>query len=147
MTLVETIVPARITRRLWDGTHPSRRRGDPDHGTATIARDTDVGVAFFAAQIVDAWPLFEPGDIVATTGLVRHLGANGADPEVVVAELLRRHLSGDYGRLPVDDHSANDVAVLYGTRVLSAYVEDEVSIFVITEADRSSTTLLIAAEY
>ena len=59
-----------------------------------------------------------------------------------------RHAAGDWGEVDAEDWSLNDQAVLDGTRLLSAYrtLKGE-KLWVITEADRSSTTLLLPSEY
>ena len=72
--------------------------------------------------------------------------------EVITAEYCRRilgcHRRGVWGDLDPEDREANDAAVLYGNRVISAWVVGEgVRVWVITEADRSSTTILLPEEY
>lgn len=72
--------------------------------------------------------------------------------EVITAEDCRKilgcHRRGVWGDLDPEDREANDAAVLYGNRVLSAWVVgDGVRVWVITEADRSSTTILLPEEY
>ncbi|WP_144158085.1 hypothetical protein [Paraburkholderia sp. BCC1885] len=63
--------------------------------------------------------------------------------------LLARHIHGDWGDLPVEDLAANELALLTGKRLLSSYdLPDRRSkIWIITEADRSVTTILLAEEY
>ena len=69
-----------------------------------------------------------------------------AQPDVVTA--LRRHASGDWGEVDDDDRRANDAALTDGTRLLSAYTSaGGTSFWIITEADRSSTTILLPSEY
>lgn len=60
---------------------------------------------------------------------------------------FRRHASGDYGNLCAEDLAANLVAIAAGERILSAYECNAKQVFVITEADRSCTTLLLGEEY
>lgn len=64
-------------------------------------------------------------------------------------ELLRRHLSGDWGELDAHDRRENERSLKHGFRVLSSYPvgEDGQKVWVITEADRSSTCLLLPSEY
>ncbi|MEI7795657.1 MAG: hypothetical protein WCI06_03385 [Methylococcaceae bacterium] len=62
-------------------------------------------------------------------------------------DLLRRHMSGDWGDLDIDDLDANDAALINGSRIFSAYIIEGVKFWVITEADRSSTTILLPSEY
>ena len=63
-------------------------------------------------------------------------------------KLLRRHAHGDFGDLHQDDVRANELAIRRDMRVLSAYVlSTEERVWVITEADRSATTILLPEEY
>ena len=63
-------------------------------------------------------------------------------------ELLSRHERGDWGTVDQDDWAANDEAVLDGTRILSAYEsESHPKVYIITEATRDYTTLLLPQEY
>jgi hypothetical protein len=63
--------------------------------------------------------------------------------------LLARHIHGDWGDLSVEDATANELALLTGKRLLSSYnLPDRRSkIWIITEADRSATTILLPEEY
>ena len=89
-----------------------------------------------------ATPRFPPGAIVATPGVLTRV-----TPEELLAA-LGRHLSGDWGELDEHDWRANDSALQDGTRLLSAYVASNGERFwIITEADRSSTTSLLPEEY
>jgi len=65
------------------------------------------------------------------------------------AELIGRHLSGDWGTVDKDDWRANDRALREGTRLLSAYELPHTGekVWVITEWDRSATTILLPSEY
>ena len=69
------------------------------------------------------------------------LGAEGFAP------LLRRHMSGDWGDLPEEDKRENDQAILNCDRVVSAYNVAGGRVWVITEYDRSATTVLLPSEY
>lgn len=89
-------------------------------------------------------PLFHLGALVFSTGVDALVRSNQLDPFTY----LRRHLSGDWGDLEKEDLLANDVAVLYDRRVLSAYrITPDQTIWIITEADRSVTTVLFPDEY
>jgi hypothetical protein len=90
-------------------------------------------------------PLFNLGQIVATPGALSALGEDGTTSEF----LLQRHVSGDWGELSQDDRQENDLSVKEGLRILSAYKlpQTGVKLWVITEADRSVTTLLLPDEY
>ncbi len=84
------------------------------------------------------------GAVVATPGALAALGAAGVDP----SELLRRHASGDWGEVPPEDARENALSLERGLRVLSSYpLRTGARVWVITEADRSSTCLLLPEEY
>jgi hypothetical protein len=88
--------------------------------------------------------LFPLGDLVATPGALSVLERNG----IVPMRLISRHMRGDWGDVPADDAAANTDALRIGARVLSSYtLPDGARIWIITEADRSSTTLLLPDEY
>ena len=62
--------------------------------------------------------------------------------------LLARHVNGDWGDLSVEDLAANELAVLTGKRLLSSYaMPGGGKVWIITEADRSATTVLLPDEY
>ena len=95
------------------------------------------------AHVVAA-PRFRLGQIVATPGALQLLAKHQADP----CDYLLRHVTGDFGSIPPEDLTANKAAVLHGFRVLSSYVIDrDQKLWIITEADRSATTLLLPDEY
>jgi hypothetical protein len=61
---------------------------------------------------------------------------------------LARHVTGDWGDLNADDCRENEQSIHDGCRLLSAYLlSDGTKIWIITEADRSSTTILLPEEY
>jgi hypothetical protein len=63
-------------------------------------------------------------------------------------EFFRRHQSGDWGEVCEEDRRENDFSVAHGFRILSAYcTKAGVKLWVITEADRSATTVLLPSEY
>jgi len=90
------------------------------------------------------YPLFAVGRVVATLGALETLSRakeNGA-------RYLMRHVTGDWGEVDQQDRASNDQAVKEGTRILSAYTTGQGDrIWIITEADRSSTCLLLPSEY
>ena len=89
-------------------------------------------------------PLFRLGQVVATPGALEALQAAGQDP----LDLLRRHQSGDWGEVPEEDKQENDFSVQQGFRILSAYtLTTGVKLWLITEWDRSVTTVLLPQEY
>ena len=67
--------------------------------------------------------------------------------ETDVQAALRRHESGDWGTLCDEDREANDVAVHEQLRPVSVYYSDGTKFYVITEWDRSATTVLLPEEY
>lgn len=89
--------------------------------------------------------LFPMGRIVSTPGALDALGTAG----VGAGELLQRHVTGDWGEITQDDSSENALSVKEGFRILSAYTlaRTGARLWVITEADRSVTTLLLPEEY
>ena len=65
-----------------------------------------------------------------------------------VVYALRRHQRGDWGDVCKDDAELNDDSLLTGCRVLSAYTDrNDVKFWIITEADRSVTTVLLPEDY
>ncbi|VGO13410.1 hypothetical protein PDESU_01967 [Pontiella desulfatans] len=88
--------------------------------------------------------LFELGQVVATPGALAALENNGQS----ASEFIHRHQSGDWGDLCEEDKQANQEALESGDRILSAYrLEDGTRIWIITEADRSSSCVLLPSEY
>ena len=95
-------------------------------------------------MIAEQKPLFSLGQTVATPGALDALAASGQSP----SEFLNRHVKGDWGQVCSEDKQANDQALIDGERLLSAYRTNQgVRIWVITECDRSATTLLLPSEY
>lgn len=84
------------------------------------------------------------GQVVATPAALDVLHEHKVTP----AALLVRHAGGDWGDVSPEDAAANDAALQHGDRVLSAYVlAPEVRVWIITESDRSATTILLPEEY
>ena len=101
-----------------------------------------------AKQAPPLIPLFRTGQVVATPGALRTLQAAGVNP----MDLLTRHVHGDWGDLCEEDKRQNEIAVATGqTRVFSSYCIGigltEAKVWLITEWDRSVTTLLLPSEY
>ncbi len=88
-------------------------------------------------------PLFALGQTVATPGALDALQNLGVPP----VALLCRHQRGDWGDLNAEDRQSNDDALKTGGRIFSAYQFVAVRFWVITEADRSVTTILLPEEY
>lgn len=87
--------------------------------------------------------LFSTGNIVATPGALDMLMKHGKTP----AEYLSRHMRGDWGDLGVEDTKENTFSLRHDLRLFSAYDIGEDRLWIITEADRSATTLLLPEEY
>ncbi len=96
-------------------------------------------------------PLFQLGQVVATPGALQLLEEFGVEP----ITLLVRHQGGDFGDLDASDQHENNMALISGSRIFSAYQlarKDGANsitekVWCITEADRSSTCLLLPREY
>jgi hypothetical protein len=87
-------------------------------------------------------PRFPLGRLVATPGALEALTNDD------IQRALSRHLVGDWGDLDADDKRANDGSLKSGDRLLSAYHGHGLTKFwIITEADRSLTTVLLPSEY
>jgi hypothetical protein len=90
---------------------------------------------------------FSSGQIVVTRG-VNDLVADNEEFAKHVQLSLRRHLSGDWGEIDNEDRATNELALLDGERLFSAYKKVGVPpIWIITECDRSVTTVLFPDEY
>lgn len=88
--------------------------------------------------------LFEPGQLMATPGALAALERAHQDPR----EFLDRHVAGDWGEVPQEDKVENEVSLLQGYRLLSAYrTKMGERLWILTEADRSLTTILLPEEY
>ena len=89
-------------------------------------------------------PRFPMGRPVITPGAQAILDKAGISGVV----LLARHIHGDWGDLPVEDPTANELALLTGQRLLSSYdLPGNGKVWIITEADRSVTTILLPEDY
>jgi hypothetical protein len=91
-------------------------------------------------------PCLSLGNLVCTRG-VNDTVAEDAAFALFVYQSVKRHGRYDYGDLCDEDKALNDEAVLIGGRIFSAYVKGNVKIWIITEADRSATTILFPDEY
>ena len=98
----------------------------------------------FVSQSKAKQPLFALGRLVATPGALDALTRAGQSP----AEFITRHQRGDWGECDPDDAKENDLSVRRSYRILSVYrtCKGE-KLWIITEADRSLTTLLLPSEY
>ena len=89
---------------------------------------------------------FNPGKIVATQSVAEKIKT---DPDFAsfVRDSLQRHLAEDWGDLCEEDRKENEFSLKNNLRLLSAYKKADTKIWIITEADRSATTILFPEEY
>ncbi|WP_458737152.1 DUF6094 domain-containing protein [Pseudomonas chlororaphis] len=133
--------------RAWEMTSSS-----PNFGRVlTISSSTSEEEAPPAPPTVETRPhltepMFPSGRLVCTNA-VHHLVENGS---LDLTPYVRRHLAGDWGELCDEDKQANQQALKCGDRLFSAYdisAGDETRLWIITEADRSVTTVLLPEDY
>lgn len=87
---------------------------------------------------------FKAGQVCATPGALEALKSAEQSP----VDFLGRHVTGDWGDVCKEDREANEEALEHQLRLLSSYrTREGVKLWVITEADRSVTTLLLPEEY
>jgi hypothetical protein len=97
----------------------------------------------FKAMSIDN-PLFPLGRIAATPGALKALREAGQQ----AIDFVSRHAQGDWGEVSAEDAEENELSIKKGCRIMSVYMtSDFETIWVITEADRSATTLLLPSEY
>lgn len=88
--------------------------------------------------------LFPLGQVVATPGALAALERTKQPASCFLA----RHATGDWGTLEPEDVAENEYSIVHGFRLMSSYQTDaSETLWIITEADRSVTTLLLPAEY
>ena len=83
------------------------------------------------------------GKVVATPGALKLLSDAGEHPFAYLA----RHATGDWGDLCAFDRRQNEIALREGSRVFSSYNTPAGRVWIISEADRSVTTILLPEEY
>ena len=89
-------------------------------------------------------PLFPLGRLLSTPGVLAALARTRTNPST----LLALHQAGDWGAVSADDKQANDLDLIHGGRLFSAYhLQDGTKVWCITECDRSATTFLLPSEY
>ncbi|MFL9959571.1 hypothetical protein PQR02_00140 [Paraburkholderia sediminicola] len=89
-------------------------------------------------------PRFRPGRVFVTVAALVVLRTANISP----VELLLRHVSGDWGDLSESDRQQNELSVEAGLRLLSSYVmPGGQTVWVITEWDRSTSTILLPEDY
>jgi hypothetical protein len=109
-----------------------------------VKQKQNYGKECFTMQQLKKQPAFELGRIVATLGALAALLKAGQEP----GEFLTRHVNREWGDLSDEDQKGNAYSLEHGFRLLSSYhtnVGDK--LWIITESDRSVTTLLLPEEY
>lgn len=86
------------------------------------------------------------GQVVITAG-IRDKMSESSDFEKFVRKSFSRHATGDWGDMCEEDKAYNDEALANGERIFSAYKNGDTKIWIITEWDRSATTILFPEEY
>jgi hypothetical protein len=95
-------------------------------------------------QQTERKPLFDLGQLVATPGALAALEKSGQN----AMDFLSRHVTGDWGELGEEDRRENQFSLQKGFRLLSSYKTNAGErVWVITEANRSHTTILLPSEY
>jgi hypothetical protein len=89
---------------------------------------------------------FSLGQVVWTRGVNERVAESEPFAKFVL-DSLKRHRHGDWGDLGEEDRKENELSLEKGFRILSAYSHQEGKIWIITEADRSATTILFPDEY
>jgi len=89
-------------------------------------------------------PLFPLGQVVSTPGAIKAFMEEGG----CMSDFLQRHVTGDWGEISAVDKAANVLALATGERIMSVYrTARRKKFLIITEADRSSTCLLLPEDY
>lgn len=95
-------------------------------------------------MVMQSKQLFSLGQVVATPGALEAL----EKAEQAPSDFLNRHVHGDWGDVCEEDAEANQQSLKDGSRLLSSYrTKLNVKLWIITEADRSSTCILLPEEY
>ena len=95
-------------------------------------------------MIMEKTPRFKAGQICATPSAIEAMSDAGQNP----MDFIGRHIVGDWGDVCEDDQKVNEESLEHGLRLLSSYrTQNGVKLWVITEADRSLTTILRPEEY
>lgn len=88
-------------------------------------------------------PRFDAGQLVMTAGVDELVRQGRLNPSA----LLRRHLNGDWGDLCDEERRSNDAALKSGDRLHSSYrIAPDLTVWIVTEWNRSVTTLLLPDE-
>ena len=91
-------------------------------------------------------PRFDIGRFVMTKGIANEIDNNPSYQNEIL-DCLTKYLSGHWGSLCDDDKQANELAIKNNDRILAKYITSSGSIYMITEWDRSYTTVMFVEEY
>jgi hypothetical protein len=134
----------------WDEAMTHFNHSDLDAHAAEVGEPNQLDATFtpcrLSVVLAQEWGRikFPLGRVVATPGALAALEATEQHP----VWFLMRHVRGDWGELDAEDVKENEFSLAHGLRLLSAYrLADGTHIWVITEADRSVTTVLLPEEY
>lgn len=116
------------------------------YGLLFEARDALLRAMTKLQAIVHPGARFSLGRIVMTDGVNRLVGHDSVG-DVLRSLVYAQHAQGKWGELDAHDRQANEDALSEGMRLLSVYTVQDERVYVITEADRSLTTVLLASEY
>jgi hypothetical protein len=106
------------------------------------SRTLSFPLAEFIVIALDLGPKFSLGQVVITSNAMAQL------PPDDVTAAMRRHVRGDWGELDTHDREENLRSLQDGCRILSAYrASNGIKFWIITEADRSVTTVLLPEDY
>ncbi len=95
-------------------------------------------------MVTQSKPLFNLGQVVATPAALESIEKAGQAP----SDFLDRHVRGDWGDVCQEDAEANEQSLKDGSRLLSSYrTKLNVKLWIISEADRSSSTILLPSDY
>jgi hypothetical protein len=117
---------------------PAGRRPAGDVATCLTAYGVNEMIKVIFALNTSKFPL---GQMVITANASSQLD------HAVVHDALRRHASGDWGDIPPEDATQNEFGLKHGERLFSAYGKGEKRFWIITERDRSVTTVLLPEDY
>lgn len=113
-------------------------------GKFPVPRNTNQPTSIMRGSMFAVKSKFSLGQVVATPGALEAMTESGQTADF----FLNRHVSGDWGIVDAEDCQANDQALVEGTRLLSAYSTLKgVKLWVLTEHDRSVTTILLPSDY
>jgi hypothetical protein len=147
----EELDDLRAARAMFAGlNYPEQGAVDASGLTFVLVPGSAVAVRNLVEEVLQAAtpaarnePLFPLGQLVATPGAIEVMERL----EITPLALLSRHVSGDWGDIDPEDKGLNEQALEIGERIFSVYGPEDDRLWVITEADRSATTILRPEDY